>query len=65
MTEGEHTVNLYLNLDSKFKLVKNVKVTVEIVSAGSSSSSESDKNTSDDDANNDDSQKTDTKKPEE
>lgn len=65
MTEGEHTVNLDLNLDSKFKLVKNVTVTVEIVSAGSSSSSESDKNTSDDDANNDDSQKTDTKKPEE
>ncbi len=65
MTEGEHTVNLDLNLDSKFKLVKNVTVTVEIVSAGSGSSSESDKNTSDDDANNDDSQKTDTKKPEE
>lgn len=65
MTEGEHTVNLDLNLDSKFKLVKNVTVTVEIVSAGSSSSSESDKNTSDDNANNDDSQKTDTKKPEE
>ncbi len=65
MTEGEHTVNLDLNLDSKFKRVKNVTVTVEIVSAGSSSSSESDKNTSDDDANNDDSQKTDTKKPEE
>ncbi len=65
MTEGEHTVNLDLNLDSKFKLVKNVTVTVEIVSAGSGSSSESDKNTSDNDANKDDSQKTDTKKPEE
>lgn len=65
MTEGEHTVNLDLNLDIKFKLVKNVTVTVEIVSAGSGSSSESDKNTSDNDANKDDSQKTDTKKPEE
>lgn len=35
MTEGEHTVNLELNLDSKFKLVKKATVTVDIVSAGS------------------------------
>lgn len=35
MTEVEHTVNLELNLDSKFKLVKKATVTVDIVSAGS------------------------------
>lgn len=33
MMEGEHTVNLELNLDSKFKLVKNANVTVDIVRA--------------------------------
>ena len=36
MTEGEHTVNLDLNLDSKYKLAKTATVTVEIVPAGSS-----------------------------
>ena len=35
MTEGEHTVNLEVNLDSKFKLVKNATVTVDIVTASS------------------------------
>ena len=35
MTEGEHTVNLTLNLDNKFKLVKNATVTVDIISADS------------------------------
>lgn len=35
MTEGEHTVNLEVNLDSKFKLVKNATVTVDIVTANS------------------------------
>lgn len=33
MTAGEHTVNLELNLDSKFKLAKNANVTVDIVAA--------------------------------
>lgn len=33
MTEGEHTVNLELNLDNKFKLVRNANVTVDIVRA--------------------------------
>ncbi len=33
MTEGEHTVNLALNLDSKYKLVKNATVAVDIVLA--------------------------------
>lgn len=53
MTEGEHTVNLDLNLDSKFKLAKNATVTVDIVlegagqgvSAGGSSSNKTDTNT--------------------
>lgn len=31
MAEGEHSVNLELNLDSKFKMVKTVTVTVNIV----------------------------------
>lgn len=31
MAEGEHSVNLELNLDSKFKMVKTVTVTVDIV----------------------------------
>lgn len=35
MTEGEHTVNLDLNLDSKYKLVKKATVTVDIVPADS------------------------------
>lgn len=44
MTEGEHTVNLELNLDSKFKMAKPATVTVDIVlasenSAGTSASS--------------------------
>ncbi len=53
MTEGEHTVNLELNLDSKFKLAKNATVTVDIVAAGSSQgtqntgSASSDKNNTD------------------
>lgn len=53
MTEGEHTVNLDLNLDSKFKLAKKATVTVDIVlggtgqgvSAGGSSSNKTDTNT--------------------
>lgn len=53
MTEGEHTVNLDLNLDNKFKLAKNATVTVDIVlegagqgvSAGGSSSNKTDTNT--------------------
>lgn len=53
MTEGEHTVNLDLNLDSKFKLAKNATVTVDIVlegagqgvPAGGSSSNKTDTNT--------------------
>ena len=36
MTEGEHTVSLELNLDSKYKLAKNAAVTLDIVPAGSS-----------------------------
>lgn len=40
MTEGEHTVNLELNLDQKFKLVKNANVTVDIVRAGQSQKNE-------------------------
>ncbi|OLA86742.1 MAG: hypothetical protein BHW44_07915 [Roseburia sp. 40_7] len=35
MTDGEHTVNLELNLDSKFKLSKKATVTVDIVPADS------------------------------
>ena len=38
MTEGEHTVNLELNLDSKFKQVGTATVTVDIVPAGSQNS---------------------------
>lgn len=53
MAAGEHTVNLDLNLDSKFKLAKNATVTVDIVlegagqgvSAGGSSSNKTDTNT--------------------
>lgn len=36
MEEGEHTVNLELNLDSKYKLAKTATVTVDIIPAGSS-----------------------------
>lgn len=39
MTEGEHTVNLDLNLDSKYKLAKNATVAVDIIPAGSSQGS--------------------------
>lgn len=39
MTEGEHTVSLELNLDSKYKLAQNAIVTVDIVLANSNSSS--------------------------
>ena len=50
MTDGEHTVNLELNLDSKFKLSKKATVTVDIVpadnqntqSTGSSASNKTD-----------------------
>ena len=45
MTEGEHTVNLELNLDSKFKLAKNATVTVDIVPAVNGSSGENTTNT--------------------
>lgn len=37
MTEGEHTVNLELNLDSKFKMAKPATVTVDIVLASENS----------------------------
>lgn len=43
MTEGEHTVNLELNLDSKFKLAKQATVTVDIVSADETSNNASSK----------------------
>lgn len=51
MMEGEHTVGLELNLDSKFKLAKNATVTVDIIDkdevlgtlgAGSNSSNSND-----------------------
>lgn len=53
MTAGEHTVNLDLNLDSKFKMAKNATVTVDIVlegagrgvSAGGGSSNKADEKT--------------------
>lgn len=44
MTEGEHTVSLELNLDSKYKLAKNVAVTLDIVPAGSSQQNSSGSN---------------------
>ncbi len=37
MLEGEHKVSLQLNLDSKFTLVKNTVVTIDIVPKGSDS----------------------------
>ena len=40
MTAGEHTVSLTLNLDSKFKLVRNTTVTIDIVSAYSTKDDE-------------------------
>ena len=44
MTEGEHTVSLELNLDSKYKLAKNAAVTLDIVPAGSSQQNSSGSN---------------------
>jgi hypothetical protein len=44
MTEGEHTVSLELNLDSKYKLAKNAAVTLDIVPAGSSQKNSSGSN---------------------
>ena len=44
MTEGEHTVNLELNLDSKYKLARTATVTVDIVPAGSSQKTSSGSN---------------------
>lgn len=66
MTEGEHTVNLELNLDSKFKLAKNATVTVDIVpisSTQNTGTTSSDKtNTDKTDTDKTDSDKTDTDK---
>ena len=47
MLEGEHTVSLQLNLDSKFTLVQNVAVTVDIVPKGTSQVTDTDKEDSD------------------
>ena len=47
MLEGEHTVSLQLNLDSKFTLVKNVTVTVDIVPKGTDQGTNSDKEDAD------------------
>lgn len=46
MTEGEHTVNLELNLDSKFKQAKQATVTVDITKKGTSAYSDSTKSDS-------------------
>ncbi len=43
MLEGEHTVNLELNLESRFKQVKNATVTVDIVVADSSQKEDTEK----------------------
>ena len=48
MTEGEHTVNLELNLDNKFKLGKTTTVTVDIVLANSIQNSNSNKTDTED-----------------
>lgn len=69
MTEGEHTVNLELNLDNKFKLGKTTTVTVDIVLANSiqnSNSNKTDTETSDtekEETNKNDSEKEDLKEP--
>ena len=44
MTEGEHTVSLELNLDSKYKLARTATVTVDIVPAGGSQKTSSGSN---------------------
>ena len=64
MTEGEHTVNLELNLDSKFKMVNTATVTVDIVLANSIQNSNSNKtDTEKEDANKENSEKEDSQEP--
>lgn len=69
MTEGEHTVNLELNLDSKFKMVNTATVTVDIVLANSIQNSNSNKTDTDkldtekEDANKENSEKEDSQEP--
>ena len=56
MLEGEHTVSLQLNLDSKFTLVKNTVVTVDIVPKGTGEGTDK----KEEDAGENDSQKEDS-----
>lgn len=59
MLEGEHTVSLQLNLDSKFTLAKNAIVTVDIIPKGTNQGTDSDKN----DTNQADTDKSDSEEP--
>ncbi len=61
MSEGEHTVSLELNLDSKFKLAKNATVTIDIVPANGNPALDNKKeDTEKEDSNKQDSQKEDS-----
>lgn len=62
MTEGEHTVNLELNLDSKFKQAKQATVTVDITKKGTSADSDSKSEDTKSDSTKSDSAKNDASK---